>query len=178
MCTHFLNRERRNWRKDRMKKSKALHIPSNCLFRAVALGLLTNILAGINNEAAVVSIPAQNRASGVSWNLIWSNPNQEGHLGVGGSVAGQTGQTSTQLRFDLSSLNGAYSAINSVTIRLTQGKTDWSQSFTRYGGTIQAYRLKAENAGWSNNATFGFPDKTIDVTWAGGESGAMTPRSE
>src|SRR5262245_13581289 len=99
----------------------------------------------VSDSAAVVSLPAQNRASGVEWDLVWSNPNQEGHLGVGGSVEGQTGQTSTQLRFDVTPLKNTYSKINSATIRLTQGSTDWSQSFTRYGGKIRVYRLKAEN---------------------------------
>src|SRR4030095_6763966 len=109
------------------------------------------LLSTVASAAAVVNFPALNRASGVDWNLVWSNPNQEGHLGVGGSVIGQTGETSTQLRFDVRALSGTYAKINSVTIRLTQGSTDWSQSFARFGGTINAYRIKPENAGWSNN---------------------------
>src|SRR6266508_2037765 len=124
-------------------------------FASVILGVAVfNLLTTTSpSRAATVSLPAQNRASGVSWNLVWSNPNQEGHLGVGGSVFGQTGQTSTQVRFDVSSLKNAYVKINSATIRLTQGSTDWSQTFTRYGGTIKAYRLKPANAAWNNNAT-------------------------
>src|SRR6266481_6414287 len=148
-----------------MKRIKNLRIENNRGIIAVALVLLVNGLISASSFAAAVSFPAQNRASGVSWNLVWSNPNQEGHLGVGGSVIGQTGQTSTQLRFDVSSLKNAYVSINSATIRLTQGSTDWSQTFTRYGGTIQAYRLRPANAAWNNNATFGYPDKTVDVNW-------------
>src|SRR5438034_6790064 len=112
------------------------------LFRTIVSFTLASLFNPVSigtGRAAVVSFPAQNRASGVEWNLAWSNPNQEGHLGVGGSVFGQTGQTSTQLRFDVTPLKGAYSKINSVTIRLTQGSTDWSQSFMRFGGTIEAY---------------------------------------
>src|SRR5438093_12094980 len=74
---------------------------------AVALVFLVNVLIGASSFAAAVSFPAQNRASGVSWNLVWSNPNQEGHLGVGGSVIGKTGQTTTQLRFDVGGLKNA-----------------------------------------------------------------------
>jgi hypothetical protein len=113
-----------------MKKMENLRKRNGRGIIAVALVFLVNVLISASNLAAVVSFPAQNRASGVSWNLVWSNPNQEGHLGVGGSVFGQTGQTSTQLRFDVSSLKNAYVKINSATIRLTQGSTDWSQTFT------------------------------------------------
>ncbi len=149
-------------------------------FASVILGVsVFNLLTTTSpSRAATVSLPAQNRGSGVEWNLVWSNPNQEGHLGVGGSVFGQTGQTSTQLRFDVTPLKGAYSKINSATIRLTQGSTDWSQSFPRFGGTIEAYRLRPADAEWNNDATFGYPDKNVDMPWAGGESGALVPDTD
>src|SRR5439155_24085956 len=59
------------------------------------------------------------------------------------------------------------------TIRLTQGTTGWSSSFTRNGGTIEVYRLTSANADWNNLGTFGTKDGT--QPWAGGESGALTP---
>ncbi len=115
---------------------------------------------------------AKDRASGVQWGLGFSNANDENHLAVGSRV-GANQSTSTQLRFDVTALRGLYSRINSMTIRLTQGFTGWSGSFTRYGGTIQVYRLAGANADWTSNGTFGTKDGTN--SWAGGESGALQP---
>ena len=103
--------------------------------------------------------------------LVWSNPNQEGHLVLADPGSGRLGKPQRNC-FDVSPLKNAYSRINSVTIRLTQGSTSWSQSFMRYGGTIEVYRLKAENAAWNNNATFRcWRIRTVDVTWVGGIQG-------
>jgi hypothetical protein len=71
----------------------------------------------------------------------------------------------TKLRFDVSGLAGKFSAINSLTIRLTQ-----NLSFVRDPGTLEAYGLLSANADWNSNATWGTKDGTY--AWAGG---AMVP---
>jgi len=114
-------------------------------------------------------LPGQQRASGVQWNLSFSEPAGESLLIVGAvpSVFGVgNGNTSTQLRFDVRGLAGKFSAINALTIRLTQ-----NLSFSRDPGVVQAYSLLPANADWNNNATWGTRDGTHP--WAGGASGAM-----
>jgi alpha-L-fucosidase 2 len=119
--------------------------------------------------APIHSLATQNRASGVEWAPGFSEPAGEGLLIVGAvpAVFGVgKGNTSTQLRFDFSSLAGRFSTINSLTLRLTQ-----NLSFARDPGTAQAYRLLPGNAAWNDSATWGTRDGTR--AWAGGASGAL-----
>ena len=74
------------------------------------------------------------------------------------------GNTSTQLRFDVSTLAGAM--VNSLTLRLTQ-----NLSLPREGGTLEVYRLLPANADWNNNGTYGTKDGVNP--WAGGPNGAL-----
>jgi alpha-L-fucosidase 2 len=115
------------------------------------------------------SLPAQNRAAGVQWAPTFSEPASEALLIVGavpGAFGVGQGNTSTQLRFDVSGLAGKFTAINSLTVRLTQ-----NLSFQRDPGTVQAQRLLPANADWNNSATWGTRDGTR--AWAGGASGAL-----
>ncbi|HXP59202.1 MAG TPA: immunoglobulin domain-containing protein, partial [Dongiaceae bacterium] len=126
-------------------------------------------------RTAKAVFPTCNRASGVSWDKAFSNPNQESHLAVGEWF----GPTSTQLRFDVSGLHGRYRAINSARLRLTLGyhgvRPHWWYAWLAklIGGRLELYRVSAANAAWNDQATFG----TIDGTnaWAGGASGALNP---
>ncbi|MCL5098503.1 MAG: immunoglobulin domain-containing protein, partial [Candidatus Omnitrophica bacterium] len=126
-----------------------------------------------------VAFPAVARASGVDWNKAYSNPNQESHLAIGKWY----GLTSTQLRFDLSALNGVYDSINSVTLRLTVGYYPdqphwWTQWLNSAGvaGVAELYRLTPANAAWNSNGTFGTMDGTNP--WAGGDAGALIPEAD
>ena len=136
--------------------------------------IATDTQATFRTPTPTVAIPLQHRASGVSWNLVFSNPNNEGHLAVG--YAGVTSRTSSQLGFDVRSLSGVYSEINSVTIRLTHGFTPWSIGRIMGNGTLFVHRLSAANAVWDDNGTFGTRDGTAQ--WAGGESGALIPDTD
>ena len=116
----------------------------------------------------IVTLPAQHRAAGVQWGLSFSSANSESTLIVGAvpSAFGVgAGNTSTQLRFDVSGLAGKFTAINSLTIRLTQ-----NFAYSRDPGTLEAYRLLPANANWNNDGTWG--TRNGSAAWAGGASGA------
>ncbi len=123
---------------------------------------------------STMTLAAQNRAAGVEWGPNFSEPNNENLLIVGAvpSAFGVgAGNTSTQLRFDVTPLHSGYSAIQSIKIRLTQLVQN-----SRDAGIMEAYRLKPENADWNNNGTWGTKDGSNP--WAGGASGAMVPDTD
>ena len=114
----------------------------------------------------------QQRASGAEWAPGFSEPNGEQFL-VAGAVPSAfgvgKGRQSTQLRFDVTVLNGGYAFIQSMTIRLTQKL----RTPGREAGMLEAYRLMPDNADWNNNGTFGTKDGSNP--WAGGANGALVP---
>ncbi|MCL5099050.1 MAG: hypothetical protein M1608_16250, partial [Candidatus Omnitrophica bacterium] len=125
-------------------------------------------------HTAKLVIPVKDRASGVDWDLKWSNPNQTVSSDPLHLSAGKWGgQTSSQIRFDLTPMKGIYSSIYSIAIRLTQQVNYWNG---RQSGVLEVYRLSTANAGWNSYGTWGTMDGTN--AWAGGTSGAMTPDTD
>jgi hypothetical protein len=97
-------------------------------------------------------------------------PNNERHLEVGAvpqAFGVGNGNTSTQLRFDVTPLNGVFTSINSVTLRLTQ----FFSHSTRVPAVVEAHRLLPANADWNSNGNYGSKDGVN--AWAGGASGAL-----
>jgi hypothetical protein len=104
--------------------------------------------ATFTTPASKLTLAVQHRASGAEWAPGFSEPNGEQLLAVGAvpSAFGVGhGRQSTQLRFDVTTLNGGYSAIQSMTIRLTQKL----RTPGRDAGTLEAYRLLPDNADWN-----------------------------
>ena len=134
---------------------------------AVALGMS---LGPWMASAAQLTIPLQDRASGVQWGPGYSVPNNEQHLEVGAAPQAfgvGNGNTSAQLRFDATPLNGLFTSINSVTLRLTQ----FFSHGDRQPAVVEAHRLLATNSDWNNNGNYGTKDGVN--AWAGGASGAL-----
>ena len=134
---------------------------------AVGLGVS---LGAWGVSAAEITLTPQQRASGVQWGAGYSVPNNEGHLEVGADpndFGAGNGNTSTQLRFDVSSLNGAFTSINSVTLRLTQ----FFSHANRADAVVEAHRLLPANTDWNNNGSYGTQNGAN--AWAGGASGAL-----
>jgi hypothetical protein len=123
-------------------------------------------------SSAEITLPVQHRACGIQWNYTWSEPARESLLLVGAvpvAFGVGNGNTSTQLRFDVSPLAGVYSGINSVTVRLIHVAPS-----TTATSTMEAHQLLPANAAWNSSATFGYLDGTT-TPWAGGNSGALVP---
>jgi hypothetical protein len=79
---------------------------------------------------------------------------------------------STHLRFDVTSLQGLYGAVERVTIRLTAKETQPS----RVGGRILAHRLTTANAGWDSLSSWG--TQNGNDAWAGGANGGLIPGTD
>jgi autotransporter-associated beta strand protein len=114
--------------------------------------------------ADVATFSPTDIASGVSWapNYDPIPSGGDNALEVGSLIQGGTQyQCSGQLRFDVSSLNGLYTSIESMTIQLyTAGS--WAG---RVQNTMSVYQLSDANASWTTGWTWG-------SAWAGGPSGA------
>jgi autotransporter-associated beta strand protein len=124
----------------------------------LALAAFTLSLTTGTASATLTTIPVQSRAAGVSWAPGYSVPANEGTLNVG---ILDIYKCSSQLRFDVSSLAGTYTDVNSVTVRVVQA----SRNAGRATSTMQAYKLLAANTAWTNSYTWG-------SAWAGGANGA------
>jgi hypothetical protein len=83
-----------------------------------------------------------------------------------GSYGGGTGDGQTRrtlLRFDVSSLAGLYSQINSITLNLYPQGFDGAPSAS--GDVLQVFQITTGNASWSESANAGNNATTGDSSW-------------
>ena len=128
---------------------------------------------------STIVIPAQNAGSGVEWAPGFAQAVGGEELLVGADYRdfgfGQ-GRTSSQIRFDLTSIEGQFTQIKSAVLRLYQKSDVSGAGYNRSSGLAKVFRLQPGNATWINAACFGGPDSAdTGTTWQGGLSGAMIP---